>query len=116
MRAQVSGDVDRGIAWVCVAAGGVVLNLRRSLKRQNRLIERFARHTMTAGHTAHIETDRIEAVDVWASLPHRDRETLMLMIHGVEPDELAAGLGLSPGAAAMRVHRARRRLESALRA
>jgi RNA polymerase sigma factor (sigma-70 family) len=59
--------------------------------------------------------ERTAALDVLASLPGRDVETLTLITwHGLDITAAAAVVGCSPRAFTVRLHRARRRLASAL--
>ena len=59
--------------------------------------------------------ERTAALDVLAALPRRDVETLTLVTwHGLDIAAAAAVVGCSPRAFTVRLHRARRRLASAL--
>jgi RNA polymerase sigma factor (sigma-70 family) len=103
---------------------GVARNLLRQHagadRRRQRLADRIAALTsaadMTAGDAGERVVDRASALAVLASLPGRDIEALTLVSwHGLDVREAAAAAGCSPRAFTVRLHRARRRLASALR-
>ena len=64
---------------------------------------------------AEIVSDDAALADAWRSLSPRDREVLRLAAwEGLDPREMGLALGCSSNAAAIRLHRARRRLEEAM--
>ena len=103
---------------------GVARNLLRqhagARRRRGRLADRIAALTsaadMTAADAGERVVDRASALAVLASLPGRDIEALTLVTwHGLDVREAAAAAGCSPRAFTVRLHRARRRLATALR-
>jgi RNA polymerase sigma-70 factor (ECF subfamily) len=102
---------------------GVARNLLRKQAgaghRRRLLADRVAALTSPADLLAwdageHV-VERSAALDVLASLPRRDVETLTLVTwHGLDPREAAQVVGCSPRAFTVRLHRARRRLAEAL--
>jgi RNA polymerase sigma-70 factor (ECF subfamily) len=100
-------------------AGGQLANSRRSDRRRRRLVERLTRRPADGSaqpvDPADATADRAAARAALARLRPDDREALLLVAwEGLDPDEAAAALGLSPGTFAVRLHRARRRLEHLL--
>jgi RNA polymerase sigma-70 factor (ECF subfamily) len=108
------------LPWLYAVARKELANWRRSDRRHSRLVDRLGQglrggaSTMVtdAGETA------VEALTARAALSRlraADREVLMLVAwEGLDPARAAASLGVSPDAFAVRLHRARRRLESQL--
>jgi RNA polymerase sigma factor (sigma-70 family) len=109
------------LPWLLGVARNVIANRHRSERR------------ITALHARIADTDRAPVTDppgpddlldrgdlvvrALARLPERDRELLMLVAwEGLEPAQLARVLGISRGTANVRLHRARRRLATALAA
>ncbi len=107
---------DRPLPWLYRIAGNLLANRRRRTARATDAVRRLARLTDDQ-HTAGAD-EQVE----WAGALHsvltdlralRDRDREVLMLHaweGLQGDELAAALGCSTGAAAVRLHRARSRL------
>lgn len=110
---------DDPLPWLLGVARNAVANRHRSDRRA------------TALHTRIADTERPPVADppgpgdvldrrdpvvrALAQLPARDRELLMLVAwEGMEPAQLARVLGVSRGTANVRLHRARRRLATAL--
>ena len=112
------------LAWLRGAARLVLRNHARSARRQAALAARLV--AVPAPRPApgaatrsvpHVEEDRLVGVAAWRSLAPTDREVLRLVgVEGLGLDGLASTLGCGRGAAAMRVARARGRLERALSA
>jgi RNA polymerase sigma factor (sigma-70 family) len=113
----VPTDRDRVTPWLYGVARRLVANSARSRRRAENLTARLqhesrdARVTDSAGAIA--ETSRLRAA--LATLSDTDQEALRLI--GWEELDLAAAavvMGCSRGTMAVRLHRARRRLERAL--
>lgn len=105
---SVPGDPET-LPWLYGVARRVVANHRRSRDRRTRLEARAMAEP--AGRT---EPDPTEVDRILASLGAADREVLLLVAwEGLGPAELARALGCSRNAAAVRLHRARARLEAA---
>lgn len=104
------------LPWLYSVARRELANQRRGSRRREALRGRLAGRRLLAsvdpGDTA---TEGMHARVALARLAEADREVLMLIAwEGLEPAQAAAVLGISPGAFAVRLHRARRRLESRL--
>jgi RNA polymerase sigma-70 factor (ECF subfamily) len=106
------------LPWLYAIAGNSVRDQWRSAERRRRLLARLSALPATR-HAA----DPAEGVvlgqfitDALARLPEADREVLRLVAWEGQTDARTLGLviGLSPGTARSRVHRARRRLRAAL--
>ena len=98
------------LLWLYGVARKVVANLQRSQRRASRLVAKEAAHTREAA---------LEAVpDVMAAvegLGDDDRELLLLAAwEGLTTAQIGEVIGCSSNAAAVRLHRARRRLEEAM--
>ena len=97
------------LPWLYGVARNVVRNHLRSRRRAERLVMRQAGE---AGAAATADPEILEALD---RLSSDDREILMLAAwEGLASSEIAAVLGCSPNTAAVRLHRARRRLEAVM--
>jgi RNA polymerase sigma-70 factor (ECF subfamily) len=102
------------LLWIYGVARRVVSDRRRSLLRRERLAVRLG--TLRPGPDAPNSPDRDAAVDkALLQLAPKDRELLMLTYwEELLPDEIAALMGVSLNAIAIRLHRARRRFAVAL--
>ncbi len=100
--------------WLLGTARRVLANRRRSAKRQRALYERLANEA-EAGAAAAQEPGDGSVLRALASLSANDREVLLLVSwDGLSHQEAGEVLGVRDTTVAMRVHRARRRLECAL--
>jgi len=100
------------LPWLYGVARRVVGNARRSRRRRERLAARAASGDPATTPAA----DAAGVLAVVEALRPDDRELLRLAAwEGLGPREMGAVLGCSPNAAAIRLHRARRRLEEAMR-
>lgn len=109
--------------WLFGVARKAVAGQWRANARRTALAERLADPawldlpTLTADDPADQVTQRDVALTALARLSERDREVLTLMAwHGLTAAQAAEALGLGSFAFAVRLHRARRRLASALAA
>lgn len=106
------------LPWLYGIARRVAANARRSLGRADRLAGRLRDEEDPLGGEPGADTevlDRMGAARVLERLPERDREVLMLVSwDGLDPQEAAQALGCSKATFAVRLHRARRRLEREL--
>ena len=99
------------LPWLYGVARRVVANAERGRRRRERLAARAAGDTTEASAGA----DTAALLGVLAGLRADDREVLRLAAwEGLDPREMGLVLGCSPNAAAIRLHRARRRLEEAM--
>lgn len=103
---------DPPLPWLLVCARRVLANQRRGERRVAAL-----RSRLTANRVPPLPTDEGDGVlrQALNQLREHDREVLLLTAwEGLGLDEAATVLGCSKGAAAVRLHRARKRLEAAL--
>lgn len=117
---DVPEDDDHRRAWILVVARHVLANSQRSRLRSSRLDVRL-RAGLAAGvpvvelDPADVVAERLVAGAAMRRLGPRDQEILQLAAwDGLSIEELATVLECAPGAAAMRLHRARTRLERLL--
>jgi RNA polymerase sigma factor (sigma-70 family) len=101
-------------AWLFGVARNVVRNTARSQRRGQALYERLASETVSSARPRD-EHEVVEWVDAvrraWPRLDVDDRELLALVVwHDLSSPEIALVLECSPGAARVRLSRARRRL------
>jgi len=104
--------------WLYGVARRVVANRHRTAVRRERLVERLGSAARETPGTDELATQRENAIAVLASLRRLggdDREILLLAAwERLSAAEIALVLGCSPNAAAIRLHRARKRLAAAL--
>lgn len=102
------------LSWLLGIARGLVANRQRGDRRRDELGTRLAQEWVASDH-ADLVADRAELLFALASLRDDEREVLVLLAwDGLERSEAARVLGCSRGTLAVRLHRARRRLEAAL--
>lgn len=110
----VDGSV---LPWLLVTVTNLARNSGRGLRRYRAAIDRLPR-SQDLDDPAETAEQRIARQDLLAavrSLGERDATLVLLTaLEGLTPTEAAAALGLSPGAARVRLHRARRRLRAHL--
>jgi RNA polymerase sigma factor (sigma-70 family) len=108
------------LPWLYAVARKELANRRRGDQRRSRLVARLTDGLRGGGPAVAPDAAdaALEAVTARAALSRLravDREVLMLVAwEGLDPDQAAVAMGLSPGAFAVRLHRARARLESQL--
>ncbi len=114
---QVPGG-DEALLWLYVVARNVIQNDRRRQQRRSDLVERVARCVPDEGTRAlPRDEEGLVALLCLRALADEEREVLMLTAwEGLTPSAVARVLGCSPGAARVRLHRARRRLHRAIAA
>ena len=101
--------VDSPLPWAYGVARRCLANSRRAAARQEQLVRRMAAER-PAGDGG--DGRLAEALDL---LPENDRELLRLWAwEQLPPREIATVLGVSANAAAIRLHRARKRLRTLL--
>ncbi|MFH1330201.1 MAG: sigma-70 family RNA polymerase sigma factor [Actinomycetota bacterium] len=99
------------LPWLYGVARRVVANAERGRRRRERLAARAA----LDGEASAAGADPAGVIAALQSLRPEDREVLRLAAwEGLDPRGMGLVLGCSPNAAAIRLHRARRRLEEAL--
>jgi len=103
---------DYELPWLYAIARRVLSNQRRGGGRRLRMEKRVRGITQNATQD---ETGVPEVLDALGQLAPTDQEVLRLTAwEGLAPAEIARVLGISPNAAAIRLHRARGRLRHEL--
>ena len=106
------------LPWLYAVARRELANQRRGDSRREALRSRLRLGRTDRYHVpdpADGATEGLRARSALARLRPADREVLMLVAwEGLDPAQAAAALAISPAAFAVRLHRARRRLESQL--
>lgn len=105
------------LPWLLGVARRLTANHLRATARRDALHDRLSRERPAQARVG-LETDAESRLSAALSaLPERDREALMLTAwDGLEHRVAASVLGCSSGAFTVRLHRARRKLQRALRA
>lgn len=109
---------DQALFWLYSVAWGHVRNGLRTELRGGRLLGRMkgVRQSSAVPDPAGEVADRVTFEELMARLPARDREVLRLHYwEELTVGEVAEVLRCKPNAAAVRLHRARRRLEEIVR-
>jgi RNA polymerase sigma factor (sigma-70 family) len=109
------------LPWLLGVARNLLRKQAAAGRRRQLLAERIAalsnRADLTSWDAAEHVIERAAALDALASLPEHDVETLTLVTwHGLTVRAAASVVGCTPTTFAVRLHRARRRLNAALRA
>jgi RNA polymerase sigma-70 factor (ECF subfamily) len=103
------------IAWLIGTARKVIGNSRRARRRRLALQDRLTLLSSAARpgeDVGLLATERMAALEALATLPHHQREALLLVAwDGLTPDEAATALGVRPGTFRVRAHRARAALD-----
>jgi RNA polymerase sigma factor (sigma-70 family) len=119
-RAELPTEPEDARAWLFGVARWCLANAARGDQRAQRLGQRLAEHLDLAAipDPARIHESRADTRQVRQALnalPADDRELVTLTAwEGLSPTEAGAVLGLTPGAARSRLHRARLRLRASL--
>ena len=116
---QLPDVPEPALPWLLGVARNLLRKQAGAGARRRMLADRIAALTTTADVLAwdagEQVVERTAALDALAALPRRDVETLTLITwHGLDIAAAAAVAGCSPRAFTVRLHRARRRLASAL--
>jgi RNA polymerase sigma-70 factor, ECF subfamily len=102
---------QEALPWAIGVARNQLRNAQRGARRQQRAAARLADEQRAAGEAPDASALR----DALASLRPADAELLRLWAwEGLQPADLAVALGITPNAAAIRLHRAKRRLADEL--
>lgn len=102
------------VPWLLGIARGVLANRRRGDDRQAALIARLRSEALARATRDDDELD-LSVVAALGSLSPSDQELLLLVAwERLSTEELAEVLGVRRGTVAVRLHRARRRLQRAL--
>jgi RNA polymerase sigma-70 factor (ECF subfamily) len=119
-RAETPVEPEDARAWLFGVARGCLANLARGDRRSQRLGQRLAENLEigTLPDPARVHESRADNRQVRQALDllsTDDRELVTLTAwEGLTPAQAGAALGLSPGAARTRLHRARLRLRASL--
>lgn len=110
---------DAALPWLFAIATNVIANQARSSGRRHSLDLRLAQEASVSGpggDPADSLAGRDELAAAFGELEEGDRELLRLVAwEGLSTGEAAAVVGCSPGAARVRLHRARRKLAKELK-
>ena len=109
--------VDVGLPWLYRTAGLLLRNGERARRRQDRLSSKLAALPGPAPppDPATALARHAEVLEALRTLPEDDRELLLLVTwEDLDIRAAAAATGRSPGATAVRLHRARRKLRRVL--
>jgi RNA polymerase sigma factor (sigma-70 family) len=107
---------EEGRPWLFGVARRVLANQRRGERRRSALAERLTADIDTTAAVSALGAGSDGRVArAFASLSESDREVLSLLAwEGLTREELSVVLGVNRAVARLRLHRARRRFESAL--
>ena len=112
---QRLGDIPaEPLPWLYGVARNSLANIRRSERRRLRLVRSMPEHDPSLDPSRSALAG-VAARAALAKLRSEDRELLMLVAwEGLDADQAATSLGITPAAFAVRLHRARRQLETLL--
>lgn len=104
------------LPWLYAVARRTLANSRRSVRRRAQLATRLAAENRLSSLVDSDPSEQLEEAAVMraalSTLAEADREALMLVAwEGLDNEEASIVLGVSPQAFAVRLHRARRRLD-----
>jgi RNA polymerase sigma factor (sigma-70 family) len=106
---------DDALPWLLAVARNKILNHRRGARRWIAALARLSNEREQVVPDPAERSDLSRLREALASLSERDREIITLTAwDGLTATRAAAVIGVSPEAAAVRLHRARRRLAAAL--
>lgn len=111
-------SLERGLPWLYRTATLCLKNWERTENRQRRTAHRLAELTTAnlESDPAEVHADRSALIEALRQLPERDREVLLLSAwEQLDNRTIAVVTRSTPGAIAVRLHRARRRLHHLLR-
>lgn len=112
---RLSDVPPRELPWLFGVARNLIRERYRADQRLRTLCAELGARQFATGDVADHVTDRAAALQALAELPDADRELLTLLAwHGLSTREAATVLGCSTATLLVRVHRARRRLRTAL--
>lgn len=99
------------LPWLLVTATNISLNTRRSVRRYRALLDRLPQASTSESIPVFLD-DRGDVYLVVKQLPPIDGSLLVLTaVEGLPVNEAARLLGISEGAARVRLHRTRQRLQ-----
>jgi RNA polymerase sigma-70 factor (ECF subfamily) len=111
--AELPADAQEQRLWLFGVAYRVIANQRRAAGRRLQLTDRLKAALLPSPRPPALLAD---VTDAMATLSDGDQEVLRLAAwESLSHGEISQVLGITPNAAAIRLHRARRRLEAALK-
>ena len=111
--AELPRDAQEQQLWLFGVAYRVIANQRRAAGRRLQLTDRLKAALLPPSRPSALLAD---VADALAALSDGDQEILRLAAwEGLSHGEIGLVLGITPNAAAIRLHRARRRLEDAMK-
>lgn len=116
-RHEIPSDVDEALLWLYKVTINTAANKVRGDRRRAALIEHLQQggEARMQNPTALDGTEVAALADAFLTLSEPAREILLLSVwDGLEPREIAVVLGITPGAAATRLSRARDAFRQAL--
>lgn len=106
---------SHSLPWCYGVARRALANHRRGNQRRLRLVERLGAEPATHHYDQVDQLGDSDLATALGSLPGADQELLRLWAwEQLEPREIAAALGLTPNATALRLSRARKKLAEAV--
>jgi RNA polymerase sigma-70 factor (ECF subfamily) len=103
------------VGWSIGICRKVLANMRRKRVRRESLLGRFVTQLLPVA-PAPVISRELEITAALSALPERDREALLLAVWEELPArEVGRVLGISANAAAIRIHRAKRRMRELLK-
>jgi RNA polymerase sigma-70 factor (ECF subfamily) len=103
------------VGWSIGVCRKVLANMRRKRLRRESLLGRFVTQLLPVAPAPVISREP-EITAALSALPERDREALLLAVWDELPArEVGKVLGISANAAAIRIHRAKRRMRELLK-
>lgn len=107
---------ESALPWMYRVARNVVGDNYREVERLRALQRRLASvPAEAAADPAAVTADRAQLFAALSSLSDQDRDILLLAAwEGLDPAGIGSVFEISPGSAAVRLHRARRRLEKSI--
>ena len=106
---------DSEVGWSIGVCRKVLANMRRKRVRRESLLGRFVTQLLPVAPAPVISREP-EITAALSALPERDREALLLAVWDELPArEVGKVLGVSANAAAIRIHRAKRRMRELLK-
>ena len=102
------------LAYLLAVARNTYLTSRHKLEREVPLVDDYPAPDVDPGQRLDLQAQLAATLQALSRLPEGERAALLLRVdHELSYEEIAAALGITAGAAKVRVHRARVRLAEA---